>query len=688
MKTFVSRAVTAGYYVTLGTHRLGNTVTSRQQRLLLAASLVSFDVFDTAVLRSIARPADVHSLAAWRWLQRRTDAKAIEDIDSALARTAGARSRAERVSRERAAVLGIEEVSLDDIYACFDDSFSALDRDQLKAEELWCEQRLVVANPVILALYALLTEHAVPVIFTSDTYFSPDIVRALLHNSGYSEPLAVITSASFRKTKRSGSLFAEVHTRPRRPTGAIYHIGDNLAADVLNARKAHIRGMWYRPALRSIQRHDLGPVRTEAQLARSVAAGLRATQPSPADDRLWASLGSEIAFPLLFGFCQWLAALVQDAKPARVLFCARDGLALKRLYDEIARAGPALPPSAYLEVSRRTLAFPSVERMDVVDVRFLSRSMMPIPVAKYLTRIGLSVADAATEIEAAQLSPTERITSKDPRLAVLLRALAPIIIARAQTERQMLLRYLETVDCLGGKPIALCDVGWHGSLQRALERLLDREHIPAQICGYYIGAFPDDLTTLDKGPMYGWLADKTHTKRVKALYRCVEIIELITTADHGSVAAYEQHAGAPAAIYEPQDDDGQARSAVAQLMQSQAAQLTHRYLELFAPFPAARIGAADAFAAIRRLVDRPSLAEVRAIGRLKHIDSFAATQSQAIVELPQRGKPLRQLRAISVGYKHSLWPRAYLVALFGNARLGIAVDRFYLYARSLRHRTK
>jgi predicted HAD superfamily hydrolase len=680
----LERLTIAYNYVALGEHRLGDRLTAGQRASFLGASLVSIDVFDTALRRTIARPDDVFALMAWRYLHH--GAAPADEIDARMKAIVSARIEAERRARAEAADRGVEEVTLDDIYAAFDSAYSSAERAAMQAEELAGERRLCVGNPTILALYQLLVEAGIPVVFTSDTYFDEAFVGDLLRGAGYTANHTVLASSRFKETKRTGSLFARVCALARRGGGPVYHVGDNLHSDVRQARSRGLRGIWYRPTLRANAPDRVAT--SEKRLAEAIVNGLRAVASSRGEGRPqpdWEQVGTDVAFPLLLGFAQWLATLVTTSRPSSILFCARDGLILKRMYDELARRRPDLPRSSYLEVSRRTLAFPSIDRIDTIELRFLSRSMMPIPVSKYVSRIGLSVDDHIPQIEAAGLAPDEYVTSKDARLATLFTSLAGAIIDQARAERTMLLRYLDGLDCLAGEHIGLCDVGWHGSMQRALERLFEKQGVTSTISGYYIGAFPDDLGEHDKGPMNGWLADKVHAERVPVLYRCVELIEFITTARHGSVSRYEQRDGSITAVYEAEDEDGLARSAAAATIQDRALELARRYLELFEPYTAARISADLGFAAIERFAERPTLLEARMIGALKHVDSYAAVKSKPIAERLSLARVVSDPKSIMAAYKKSLWPRGFSVLLLRNAALGIAADRLYLFGRAFRH---
>src|SRR5258708_20924590 len=112
--------------------RIRNLSDLKRFRGFSSAKLVSFDVFDTALLRSVAQPADAVALTAWRGEQRLACGIEMRTLFAA-------RTEAEIQARRFARVAGREEVTLDEIYARLPSSLSQIS-PALRAEELATER--------------------------------------------------------------------------------------------------------------------------------------------------------------------------------------------------------------------------------------------------------------------------------------------------------------------------------------------------------------------------------------------------------------------------------------------------------------------------------------------------------------------------------------------------------------------
>src|SRR5260221_7018353 len=90
--------------------RVRNLNDLKRFRGFSSAKLVSFDVFDTALLRSVAQPADTLALTAWRGEQRLACGIEMGTLFAARTEAEIQESRFARVSRS-------VEVSFEEVYA-------------------------------------------------------------------------------------------------------------------------------------------------------------------------------------------------------------------------------------------------------------------------------------------------------------------------------------------------------------------------------------------------------------------------------------------------------------------------------------------------------------------------------------------------------------------------------------------
>ena len=184
----------------------------------------SFDVYDTCVSRTVARPRDLFFLAAWSLLPSHLAPWWRHTISATVM---WARVFAERRAHRLGGVR--EAVSLDDIYRelrlpCW----TGLSVTALRERELELERDCLYAVCHSRARLNDLRAAGERIVFSSDMYLPPDFIRAQLLRHGLAtgaEPLYV--SGALGLTKRSGRLFTHLADREGVPLDRITHVGDD-----------------------------------------------------------------------------------------------------------------------------------------------------------------------------------------------------------------------------------------------------------------------------------------------------------------------------------------------------------------------------------------------------------------------------------------------------------------------------
>ena len=193
--------------------------------------VVSFDCFDTLVVRPFFRPSDLFRL-----------------MDSYVNEFAGSadffvfsdiRMRAEKLARRALEGTGREEPTLDEIYGAVFRLCPHLEGvlDRIRKLECSLEIKYSLQRRSGKALFDFARQCGKRVIVTSDMYLPPDVMNEILRGNGY-EADALYVSGTVGLSKKGG-LFPAV--RKAEGTKAILHIGDSLEADVRPARKAGLR---------------------------------------------------------------------------------------------------------------------------------------------------------------------------------------------------------------------------------------------------------------------------------------------------------------------------------------------------------------------------------------------------------------------------------------------------------------
>ena len=221
---------------------------------LLKYDVVSFDIFDTLILRPFAEPADIFMIVGKRL--NRTEFYRI-------------RTDAERRAREQAkAEKGNAEVTIFDIYGIIEER-TGIPRELGVRTEVEAELQYCFANPYMQRIYRLLQEQNKKIIITSDMYLPHDIMERLLAKVGYTGYERLYVSCDYGCSKRSQSLYEYVK---RDFVGkSIIHVGDNAVSDIKSAQKSGLATFYYKNV------HEIGaPYRADGMspLVGSAYAGI------------------------------------------------------------------------------------------------------------------------------------------------------------------------------------------------------------------------------------------------------------------------------------------------------------------------------------------------------------------------------------------------------------------------------
>lgn len=190
--------------------------------------IISFDVFDTLVVRPFYEPIDL-----FKFLNR----KYMEIFNkNGLLEFSTIRQNAERECRDFYYKKKIKEVNLDQIYDYIHERYE-LDKkklEELKKLEIELEIRFCTRRETAYSLYCLARQLGKKVIVTSDMYLSKEVIQKILEKNGYNYFDEYYISNEYNKTKWTGELFEVI----KQDDNLTYlHIGDNIESDVVSPKK-------------------------------------------------------------------------------------------------------------------------------------------------------------------------------------------------------------------------------------------------------------------------------------------------------------------------------------------------------------------------------------------------------------------------------------------------------------------
>ena len=196
---------------------------------LLKYDIISFDVFDTLLLRPFDIPTDLFAFVG--------DKLKIKNFTNV--RNSVQKKVQERKERET----GSREVTIVEIYEEIEKETGIYASEGVRVE-FETELEFIMPNPYMLRIFELLKYMGKRIIAVSDMYLSEAQIRLLLEKCSFYSFENIYVSSEYNLNKNNG-LFRLV----RDDIGSeltVFHIGDNFHADFFGAKKAGIDAYYYR----------------------------------------------------------------------------------------------------------------------------------------------------------------------------------------------------------------------------------------------------------------------------------------------------------------------------------------------------------------------------------------------------------------------------------------------------------
>jgi FMN phosphatase YigB (HAD superfamily) len=504
-------------------------------------SACSFDVFDTFLLRACTSPDGVFE----RTYELSRISETCRNVsDNFVQHRIQAEAHARKAAKERR---GSTEVHIAEIYFLFPFRLFALDRSALDAlvdAEYRAERELCRANPEMLQQYFAMKRAGHRVGFISDTYWNSEQLGALLRHCCPGLAWDFLYASCDSGASKSETLFATYLAEQGIDAARSFHIGDNETADVKGARRHGIRPRHYPQASAALaaklQRESTvfelicsgHPSRLDAgwrTLRRMAAARM-------AEKSEGYRLGATVLGPVMSAFDAFAEAraseLAQEGRRVAIGFLGRDGFLSHRIW-----AGLHGEAASYLEINRRVTLIGSADTME--------------PLCELLGKVTRIDAPAFVDIVkvlpptvAAFFAGCPQGIATGAALAAALPDLmdAHEVAALAAGLRQRLLTYLRNT--IAGfdacTDLVLVDLGYSGSVQKALRRIFDQEGIAVRLHGVYLMTLDDAFDDLADGDTAtGLISDLVVTPHLKRmLIRNVALLEQICCSPDGSVRDY------------------------------------------------------------------------------------------------------------------------------------------------------
>ena len=628
--------------------------------------LISFDIFDTCLLRTTQRPIDVFLI-----VESLTDITRNEETIP----FARARVLAEQRARQSAPN---GEVTFDAIHAELTEllKLTPQETEALRALELKVERQVLYANSIIQDLYRDLKQMGKRIIFISDMYFPKEFLRELLESNGFDAD-EIYVSCDYGESKHDGALYDLVLEKEGVSGPDILHFGDNYRSDIEQAQQRGLKiGHFIEAYLpQTYFSNSPKPQKyTEARDLSTCAIGLAQKHRIAAlagSEDYWTTFGYEIAGPLYFFYTKWLIEQAKDAGREQLVFLARDGYYLQRTFELMDASWNTGLKSHYLFASRRLFNLAAITDLDDDALAFLTTPNPNMQVRDFLTRLDLDPTLYQAQAKQAGLRSLKEVvatplgTFKDGsirnKIYALMRILSGEIMQQANAERALLFDYFDSAT-LNAEQSIFVDVGWQASSIKSLSRLLSlKNNAPTTLTGCFFGTWHFAQPVVDAGndirSFFHHLNEPAH--RSDLIQQSVSIIESLFSAPHPTIVGVEKKAaGEWQAAYADTQEQAQANRRL-ELVWQGAETFIQDMLPLACP-SSADDGIELLEGLLTRILRRPTMEDAIALGNIQHRESFGSNRSTTIVHPPSstsNGAKLQQ------GLQQSNWKQGYKAQL-------------------------
>lgn len=493
------------------------------------SEVVSFDIFDTLIMRRIFSPEDVFRLLGE---EVHSTLSIDEDID-----IAGIRAKASSSCNVYA--------SIDDIYTVIQSDCKMTDEqvhDTMKLE-FNIDKRLCVQRKEIVELYDYSISKGKSVYLISDMYYTKDYIKELLSacNINLIDDDNIWISCEINKDKITGSMWEEYANIIGTDRKCI-HIGDNIKGDVYNPQSYGIDAYYIMSA------KDMLMNSSAAKLAPCVNTVQDSVCMGIVNERLFnnpfvlnvkkgritytdaESYGYCVYGPLLEKFLLWLYYNSRKDSVDKLLFFARDGYFLEKDYKMLVNLlnDESEQDCCYLPISRRLIYLATLENED--DLKRVLAFPYVGTFAEYMkSRFGIEVSDDTKKYNNCMINAV----GDSDKIYEWIEPYKEKIYEEAAYERTNYLRYLhDDGDMKNDYSYGTVDLGYYGTNQYYLQKLTG-----IKTKGYCLYCRMSDdnvyINELDMKGCFQYVDDYTAEKSIvkkKNMY-----VETFLTAPHGMV---------------------------------------------------------------------------------------------------------------------------------------------------------
>ena len=652
--------------------------------------LISIDIFDTLLLRAVAKPVDLFEIV---WQE--AEARGIARISMYPAEYMKLRVEMERRSRTDAVN---REVTLKDIFAQFPD-YIATDIEQLRELELEYEKKYCYPN---FALWNWLKasreqnaeRNETRFVLVSDMYLSSEEIKEILQFNGIEPSFFddIIVSNEYKCNKQNGALFEVLFDKYLEiEPSQMLQIGDNKNSDYEQPRLKGMQAFHYDAIPERLYsifdyeklRHNVPQPRILSLRKMSMAQCEYEGQ-----ERVAYELGSAVIGPVLSLYAMWVGKRMEKLGIKRIYPLMREGYLLGELLTREAAYAKQTMLVHPIYISRKVTYVPSITKINREEIENMIGARN-LTIRESITLMGLNETDF-TEIDEyldirykqTHQMPYQNTTLKEYIISKFLEENNVAQIEKyVAEERKKLVAYIQQE--IGDlENVATIDIGFFGRIQMWLEQCLLIEQIPHKMKHFLaIGITGDKIYNgYDFEGMFGSFAENTDL--IPTIHRTTDVLEKLISVPEGSTIGYARQGDR---IFPVQDagvnNDILTRICFEGVFDFQQALFAFRDSkpELAEECLQAR---RETLMILHRLIDMPRKEEAETLAGFEADTNFGTTYKKSLITKEhlalanQKGVDFIDKCNVSYTYQNSnvTWPKGVVTLL----------DEFYYVRRALK----
>lgn len=467
--------------------------------------IISFDIFDTLIIRYVEKPEDIFSIIEYR-IKDAIDFK-------------NKRINAEKIARRKFE----REITIDDIYSELKNIYNQSLIDLLKLTEIGVELEFCTKREEVYRFYNKCIEYNKRIIITSDMYLPQNVINKILVDNDILRYEHLYLSSELGMCKKDGKLFEYILKDLNVLPSKILHIGDNKISDHKIPNKIGLKALLIKKI--NIKNHN-SCLLTESIYSKIINRFIYINLERKCNKNYTYKIGYKTFGTILYGFSLWLKKELESRKINKVYFLSRDGWILQKAFN-ILQFNMEFK-SDYLFASRRALLVPCIWMCNnYSEVKDLLSIKSGISTNEFCNKLGINFLHSGIS----KLDLEKKINEKEQE--ILYKKWRKNINENSKNEYNAVKKYLEQKEFKG--KLSVVDIGWFGNMQKAFYSLTSNK----EMVGLYIGTRrKDEIDTLKYIKRKGYLFNIETNSNYWFIAAMNSLFETFFLANHGSVKKF------------------------------------------------------------------------------------------------------------------------------------------------------